>query len=488
MRRAYDVASVRAAEAKLIAEVGDLALMRRAAHGLALTCVRMLDRCYGSRVTLLVGSGNNGGDTLFAGAELAQRGVAVTAVRTGSHTHPAGSDALRGAGGRIVDADDRRAETAVAGADLLVDGVVGIGGRGTLASRPAHLLEVVAAAGVLVVAVDVPSGVDSDTGAVEGDAVWADVTVTFGALKTGLVVAPGALHCGLVELVDIGLGPSLVSGPPAVELLDADDVAALLPEPTAASDKYSQGVPGIVAGSSRYPGAAVLATGAALHAKAGLVRYAGPAADQVVARWPSAVVVDGPPGSAGQVQAWGIGPGIGTDDAAAGRVLDVLGANVAVVVDADALTVVAGDPALRDRIRARSAATVLTPHDGEFARLAPDLALDPDRVGATSALAQRLQATVLRKGMTTIVATPGRVTLVNPTGTAWLANAGTGDVLTGIITAYLAAGLDPHLAVGAAAFVHGLAGHLAGAGDDQPMTADQLVDALAPTYELIRRR
>jgi hydroxyethylthiazole kinase-like uncharacterized protein yjeF len=487
MRSVYDVATIRAAEAEVIADVGDLPLMRRAAHGLALTCARLLDGCYGSSVTLLVGSGNNGGDALFAGAELAARGAAVTAVRVGTRLHGPGSTALRSAGGRILAADDRRAESSVATADLLVDGIVGIGGRGQLASRPADLLDLAVTRGATVVAVDLPSGVESDTGVVAGDAVWADVTVTFGSLKPGLVVAPGAQHCGLVELIDIGLGASLAAAAATLQILDADDVASLLPHPDAASDKYSQGVPGLVAGSSRYPGAALLATGAALHAKAGLVRYAGTAAGEVVARWPSAIVVDGPPSAAGHVQAWGIGPGIGTDAAAAGRLREVLDADVPAVVDADALTLVADDPELAGALRNRSAATVLTPHDGEFARLAPDLDLVTDRRAAAAALAARMAATVVLKGITTIIATPDRVSLVNPTGTPWLANAGTGDVLTGILTAYLAAGIDAHLAAGAAVFVHGLAGHLASAGDEQPITSDQLVDALAETYALVRR-
>jgi len=483
-RPAYDVAAIRTAEAAVLARVGDLALMQRAAHGLALTCVRMLDQCYGSTVALLVGSGNNGGDALFAGAELAGRGAAVTAVLTGSRSHPSGTAALRRAGGRIVSADQRAAEVAVSTADLVLDGVVGIGGHGPLASRPADLLDLAVATGAVIVAVDVPSGVESDTGQVDGDAVWADVTVTFGSLKPGLVVAPGALHAGLVEVVDIGLRAELSVAPPALEVLDAADVAALLPQPDAASDKYSQGVAGIVAGSTRYPGAALLTTGGALYAKAGLVRYAGPAAKQVVGRWPSAIVVDGPPDAAGQVQAWGIGPGIGTDAAAARTLGGVLAADLPTVVDADALTLLARHPDLLAQVHGRTAPTVLTPHDREFTRIAPDLDLETDRVAAAAALARRLGATVLLKGVTTIVATVDRVPLVNPTGTPWLANAGTGDVLTGLLTAYLAAGLDPHLAAGAAAFVHGLAGHLASNGDRQPLTSDDLVHALPRAYGL----
>jgi hydroxyethylthiazole kinase-like uncharacterized protein yjeF len=394
---------------------------------------------------------------------------------------------LHRAGGRIVPADSRVAEWCVASADLVLDAVVGIGGRGALASRPADLFDLASASGAVVVAVDLPSGVDADTGVVAGDAVWADVTITFGALKVGLTVAPGAQHCGLVEVFDIGLGDALRTHRPAALVLDADDVAALLTRPTATSDKYSQGVPGIVAGSPHYPGAALLATGAALHAKAGLVRYVGDetVARSVVQRWPSAVVHSGSIADAGRVQAWGVGPGLGTDDAAHQRVLDVLATELPVVVDADALTLVSQREDLRGAVRNRPAPTVLTPHDGEFTRLAPDIDLGAGRLAAAATLAQRLGVTVLLKGVTTVIATDGERPLLNPTGSPWLANAGSGDVLTGVITAYLAAGEQAHLACGAAAFVHGLAGHLASAGDTEPITSEDLISALPRAYALL---
>ncbi len=485
-RFGYDVASVRAAETQVMAQVGDLALMRRAAHGLALTCARLLGSCYGTRVGLLVGSGNNGGDALFAGAELARRGAAVTALCLTDHPHAEGTAVLRSTGARVMSADERGAERVTSHVDLLLDGVVGIGGRGALASRPADLLDLAMGAGALIVAVDLPSGVDADTAVVAGPSAWADVTVTFGALKPGLVVTPGSERCGIVDVVDLGLGPVLAAYVPAVELLDADDVAQLLPVPGASSDKYSAGVPGIVAGSARYPGAALLATGAALHAKAGLVRYVGPAAAEVVQRWPSAVVASGLPSAAGRVQAWGIGPGLGTDAAASLALRDVLKSDVPAVVDADALTLLADDASLLGLLRQRTAATVVTPHGGEFAGLAPDLDVDAGRLKAAAALAERLDVTVLLKGATTVVASPGRTPLVNPTGTPWLANAGTGDVLTGLLAAYLAAGVEAHVAAGVAAFVHGWAGHLASDGGRQPIAADQLVDVLASTYAMIR--
>ena len=299
----------------MLAATPDGALMQRAATGLATVCLRLLGTAYGRRVTLLVGTGNNGGDALFAGASLARPGSAGHRRPARRRTRPRSRARRpapgRGAGGR------RRPDTGLDRADLVVDGMLGIGGRGGLRPDAAALARAAAEGPGITVAVDVPSGVDADTGAVEGDAFLAMHTVTFGAVKLGLVVGEGRGHAGQVHLVDIGLGPYL---PPATAVQFADaDVAARLPVPSASDDKYSQGVVGIVAGSATYPGAAVLCTGAALRTRPGLVRYAGTAADGVRAAWPEAIVTDGRPADAGRVQAWVVGPGMGTDDDARER-------------------------------------------------------------------------------------------------------------------------------------------------------------------------
>lgn len=488
MRGAHDVATVRAAEAALMNEVPEGELMQRAASGLARTCATVLrvDRggVYGARVVLLVGSGNNGGDALFAGSRLASRGAVVTAVLLAPTPHRAGLAALLRAGGRVIDADHTDADATVGAADLVVDGIVGIGGSGGLRPRAAELVDLAVAGDGVVVAVDLPSGIGADTGAVEGDAVWADVTVTFGTLKPGLLVTPGALRTGLLEVVDIGLGPHLPA--PVVEVLDAEDVARLVPRPHPLDDKYSQGVVGVAAGSAAYPGAAVLTTGGALLARPGLVRFAGSAAHDVVTAWPSAVVTADLPGDAGRVQAWAVGPGIGLGDDARARVDEVLAQPVPVVVDADALTLLAealpGEP---DRLRSRGSPTVLTPHAGEFARLAPDLDLAADRLGSVRALAARAGCTVLLKGFATIVADPDGRTRVNPTGTPWLATGGTGDVLTGMVGAFLAAGLSPLDAASGASFVHGLAGRIA-TDEQTTATSRDLVDSLPAAFAALR--
>lgn len=455
-----------------MARLPDGALMDRAAQGLAVECARLLERVYGARVVLLVGAGNNGGDTLYAGALLARRGARVTAVLLAPEkTHAGGLTALERAGGRRA-APDRFALDA----DLVVDGIVGIGGKGGL--REAAIPLALAARSVCTVAVDIPSGVDADTGEAGEDTIRADVTVTFGALKPGLIVGTGAERAGVVRLVDIGLDATL---PPArIHVLEATDVAALLPSPGEADNKYTRGVVGLVTGSATYPGAGVLSTGAAINGGAGMVRYAGTAAEAIRASYPEIVVQDGARPGDLHVQAWTVGPGIGTDDAARNLLAEVLATDLPVIADADAITLVGSSPEL---VRRRSAPTVLTPHDGEFARIAKGPSAD--RIGSARAAAAVLDAVVLLKGNATIVAAPDGRVWVNPTGTPWLGTAGSGDVLSGLIGSLLAAGVDAPLAAAAGAYVHGVAGQLAAA--DGPPSSVDVLHALRPALRAIAR-
>jgi hydroxyethylthiazole kinase-like uncharacterized protein yjeF len=441
------------------------ALMQRAAAGLAVACVRRLPRVYGSDVVLLVGGGDNGADALWAGTRLARRGARVTAVVT-REPRPDALAAVLAAGGRVGGMDD------VDDADLVVDGLVGIGGTGALRPPVAALAE--RSRGLDVVAVDLPSGVDADTGAVAGNAVTATTTVTFGTYKPGLLVGPGREHAGDLVLVDIGLEPYLPDAD--IEQLTDVDVAALLPVAGERSDKYGRGVVGVAAGSQTYTGAAVLAVGAAVRAGAGMVRFAGAphAAEQVRTHWPEVVVTEATGSdvvAAGRVQAWVVGPGLGTDDAAAATVEAVLAQDVPVLVDADGLTLLAENPQWLSR---RTAPTVLTPHDREFARFR-EADLGGDRIGATRRLAEAVGATVLRKGAATVVAAPDGRARVNGTGTPALATAGTGDVLSGGCGALLAQGLCPFDAASAGAHLHGGAGALASGG--APTSASAVLDA-----------
>ncbi len=268
MRHAHTVEQVRAAEGALMASLPEGALMQRAAAGLAYAVLDLLGSAYGRRVRLLVGSGDNGGDALYAGVLLARRGCAVEAWLLSDKVHEAGLAALRGAGG-VVCPSPRQSASSGTRPDVVVDGIVGIGGRPGL--RPDAVAALEACAGVPVVAVDVPSGVDVDTGETDGPHVEAAVTVTFGTHKVAHLVDPAASAAGAVTLVDIGLDLPTA----AVEALQPPDVAALLPRPDSNAHKYTRGVVGVRAGSATYPGAGLLCVAGAATGLCGMVRYVG---------------------------------------------------------------------------------------------------------------------------------------------------------------------------------------------------------------------
>ena len=408
----------------------------------------------GGRVVAASGDGGGNGGEAGGGGDGGGHGVAVTA----SGFTPV--------------------EEAILRADLVLDGIVGIGGKGGLRPDAAKLAEVVAESGAPVVAVDLPSGVDADTGEVHGAAVRADLTVTFGTHKPGLLIDPAREYAGSVRLVDIGL-TDVLPAEPGLEALQHADIAALLPVPGAESDKYRRGVVGIAAGSARYPGAAVLAVSGALRGGAGAVRYVGPAVDAVLARFPETLVSDQGPRKAGRVQAWVVGPGAGDD---AGTVAAVLEADVPVLIDADGLRL-----ADLDVVRGRGAATLMTPHAGEAAALlgVSREEVEGARLKWVRELAARYRATVLLKGSTTIVADPtGRPVRVNATGTPWLATAGSGDVLSGLAGSLLAAGLSALDAGSAAAYLHGLAGRFA--ADGAPAGAHDVAEAIPEAWRDVR--
>ena len=438
MLRACSVATVRALEEHAMAAVGDDALMQRAAAGLALVVAdelrRHRGRVYGAPVLVLVGPGNNGGDALFAGARLAARGAHVRAVPCLGRPHERGLAALLAAGGRVValpellDADGGL-RTAPA---VVVDGVLGIGGRPGLPDDVARLARALEEAGWPLVAVDLPSGVVADTGGVPGAAFRASRTVTFGERKPCHLLEPARSRCGPVELVDIGLQPDArpASGP-WLRQLEEDDVARAWPYPDALSDKYSRGVLGIDAGSDAYPGAAVLSTSGAVHAGAGMVRFLGadtPAAI-IGAQLPDVVF------SPGRVQAHLLGSGWGERADGADTVRAALDSGLPTLVDADGLR------HLPERV---PSSWLLTPHAGELARLLGEERswVSEDPVRAVQAGVSRTGATVLLKGASQLVATPDHDWIgVALPGPAWTAQAGSGDVLGGICGTLLAAGL-----------------------------------------------
>ncbi|MBX7445223.1 MULTISPECIES: NAD(P)H-hydrate dehydratase [unclassified Arthrobacter] len=445
MISAYTGTQVRAAEEPLLASgLGDV-LMQRAAHGLANAVVHELKargaRLNGAGVAVLAGKGNNGGDGLYAAAFLAARGMRTTAVLTGDAAHPDGLAAFERAGGRV----HRLTEAALpdlaaeAGrADVVIDAILGTGAKGGLRGIAADLVRAITDGNGrgLVVACDLPSGVDADTGEAAAPVLAADLTVTFGGAKAGLLADPGADHAGRVLVVPIGIEEHLPR--PALRRLGDDELAQLLPHPARRAHKYSRGVLGVVAGSEDYPGAAVLACRGALAAGVGMVRYLGPpsVADLVRQACPEVVCSTGTVAE-NRVQAWLVGSGIGPrDHEQLTRAREAIVSELPVVADAGAL------PALPAMLAPH---VVLTPHAGELASLFQRLGHGEDReaveagtLAAVRHAAERTGATVLLKGATTLVAAPWGTTFSQADGIPWLATAGSGDVLAGVIGALLA--------------------------------------------------
>ena len=474
MISAYSGTAVRAAEEPLLRQGLGPALMQRAAHGLHAAAARQLHRrgrIYGAVVMVLAGAGNNGGDALYAGARLAARGASVTALLFAGRAHPEALAELIRCGGSVRSQPDPASAAGLCRhADLVLDGLLGTGGKGGLRGPAAELAGALVPArdnqgtGPFILATDLPSGIDADTGAAAGPHIRADATVTFGAWKTGLMAGPGAAAAGTVECVDIGLGPYL--GEPELHRLEAADLAEAVYRPLATDHKYTRGVLGVAAGSATYPGAAVLAVGAALATGVGMVRYLGaPDVARLINIAHPEAVCSGGRVEETHVQAWLAGPGAGTDEEQRLRARAAMAAELPAVIDADALSEV--QPGL-------GAETVLTPHAGELARLlgALDEPVERERVEAdplswARRAAALTGATVLLKGWATLAVGPDGTAYSQAEATAGLATAGSGDTLAGILGALLATdhtapdertpGHYARLAA-AAASLHGLAG------------------------------
>lgn len=591
MEAVFTVDQIRRAEGPLLrAQDEPDELMRHAAKAVADAAKVMLAAPkpyflgrYATRVLLLVGSGGNGGDALYAGSLLAAEGIGVDAVLLGDAPHERALATFRRRGGAVlVDGlpdfpaslrgggnpeplDPASPESAEPwGYSLVIDGIAGLGGAGALREKAARIVRVAAKNHARFLAIDVPSGVAADTGAVEpgasiADPQWepgdpdepsprtldlpghvtADVTVTFGGLRFAHALSD---QCGEVVVADIALdgdSPELYLLPkekwpagaeagrslhgqlhrdlasdaadgttptwtyyrslavpprnaftwPTLYDVNPGDVWTSvgdhpLPprpgfprdlEPGADDDKYSGGVVGICAGGERYPGAGVLATMAAVRATSAMVRYVGSGASEVVRALPE-VVAHPSLDDARRVDAWVVGSGRGTDDAAAVELSELLGRDEPLLVDADAITLLAQRPELREKLVARDAETLLTPHAGEFRRLAEAMAGEeagadrsageiPDPVehpiDAAKAMATALDCVVLLKGRRTVVAMPaehghraGTVRIIDA-GTSWAATPGSGDVLSGLVGAWMAkdgmAGIAPAVTVHARA-------------------------------------
>lgn len=478
--------------------VDEAALMLRAAGQLARGVLAEGGRGYGLRVGWLAGAGNNGGDGLAAAGLLARRGVASHVCVLGGAGALRGvpalmRDRLAGTGVRLVDTP----AAALAGADVVVDCLLGTGASGPLRPATAEAAGLLTAAPAPVVACDLPTGVDGHTGAVQPGAVQASRTVTLGAGKVGLWLAPARGQTGRRVIADLGLiTPQDI---PAAWVLEDADAAAALPPPGTDAHKHSRGGVLLLAGAPGMAGAAVLAARGALAGGAGLVTVATAASvrDTVAAAVPEALTVALPAdpadarsalaGPLARADALVIGPGLGraatTDALAAGLLADVA---LPVVVDADGIGILAEHPELQGAHA--SPARVLTPHAGEFARLAPGQDWT-GRIDGGVRQAQAWGSTLVLKGPGTLTVTPGGTRWVNDSGSAALATGGTGDVLAGLLGAALAADPTGPRTVPAVVHLHGRAGeHAAAAADPRTVTAGAVAAAVGPALAGLRRR
>ena len=461
----FSVAQIRAAEERAFLVTAPGSLMERAAFALGVGCADLLQetfgRVYGTSVLVVVGPGNNGGDALFAGALLARRGVRVGiyCVVPGV-CHEVGLSAVLGAGGRVIDS--------LAGEfDLVLDGIAGLGSSRPVDNELARFINF----SPLVVAVDIPSGVNADTGVCDADAcIHADVTFTFGTLKPGLVLAPGAAFAGAIEVVDLDLE---FDSDPVLRVLGDYEVAELVPALSFDSYKYSRGVVGIAAGSPSYPGAAMLSVLGAQHSGVGMVMFREGFVDRslVLDSLPNVVSIES---DSPRITGWAVGPGFSGREEEHSFLVSVLDGELPVVLDAGALSDVAESADLRAAVAARSGVTVVTPHVGEFRQLFPSLTeFDLESVRTA---ARELNVIVVAKGPRTLVVGPDGRAFVDIEAAPAMGTAGSGDVLTGIIGGLLAGSaldtVDVVALVAAGVWIHSRAGRIAEAQSENPTAVD----------------
>ena len=426
-------------------------LMDRAGRAVARAVLDLAGRRYGLRVVVLCGKGSNGGDGVVAARALTRFGASV----------------------RVVDMESLGTfdVAMLERADVIVDALFGTGFRGAIEGAAARAVDAANRSEAAIVAADIPSGVDGKTGLCSGPCIDADITVAMGAQKIGTAIGPGALRAGTVVVADIGIPVEEA----VATMIEPWDVARALPGRAGDSHKRSSGSVVVVGGSDEMTGAPLLTARAALRSGSGYVNLVTtPAVSAVAAKAsPELVIHVEPEGFIGpdaldrardvvkRADAVAIGPGLGTGSQQRELVERALGSIEApVVADADALNLVAENPGPAE---SRSAPLIMTPHPAELARLLGTDTNDvqEDRLGSVAEAARRFGCTVVLKGHRSLIANPIGDIYVNPTGGPELATAGTGDVLTGVCAAYVAAGLDPTSAAWAGAYVHGAAGSLA---------------------------
>jgi len=449
---------------------------------------------YGRRVLVVAGPGNNGGDGFVAARLLAARGFEVRVMLTGDRGRLKGD--AKFAAERWTGAVEPAAPNGVADADVIVDALFGAGLDRDVEDLPRALIEAMNACGVPVVAVDMPSGIHGTTGAIMGLAVKAARTETFFKRKTGHLLLPGRLHCGRISVADIGIPARVLAQiKPQAFANEPGLWAASFPMPQAEGHKYSRGHTVVVSGGLPTTGAARLAARAALRAGAGLVTIASPPEALAVNAASSLAVMVRPVDGAAELaefladkrrNAAVLGPGGGVGPEMRAQVAAALASGASTVLDADALTSFAADPdALMKQLAGKSA--VLTPHGGEFSRLFKAIHEDPhlnSKLEKTRAAAGLSKAVVLQKGADTVVASPDGRAAIADNAPPYLATAGAGDVLSGLIGGLLAQGMPAFEAASAAVWLHGEAATECGPG----LIAEDLSEALTAVYRRLFTR
>ncbi len=512
MRAVFTGEEMRRLDERAIRELGipGATLMENAGRGAADAALAWLAGAKrparSSRVVIVCGKGGNAGDGFVVARVLRRRGVRCDVLLT------APARALRGeAAGTLRELEETGlrprliTEAAAIGhllarADLIVDALLGTGGRGAPDGVVAGVIDAVNASGRPVLALDIPSGLPADGGAPAHAAVRADVTVTFAGLKRGLVMPPGRELAGRVCVADIGVPAPEVSRGITTFLLEPADVARHFPRRDRAAHKGVYGHLLVVAGSIGKTGAAALAADGALRAGAGLVTVATAASQQpivagLMVEAMTAPLAEGAPGCIGQ-GAWdvvtelvasrdavAVGPGVGLDPETQELVRRlVVEGRVPMVIDADGLTALARHLEI---LKSAPAPRCLTPHPGEMARLlgASVAEVQRDRIAVARDFATSYRAHVVLKGAVSVIAAPDGTVLLNPTGNPGMASGGTGDVLTGVVGALLARGLAPSDALASAVYLHGLAGDIAAARiGEESLIARDVVAALPEAF------
>ncbi len=506
--RILNAAQMREADRYTIEDIGipSLVLMENAGRQVVAAIEAAYESQLDGRVAVLCGRGNNGGDGFVVARTLLQRGIDTSVFVIGTVAEIRGDartnlDILGRLGVTVVEINDEQTWelhfSEIARCSLIVDAIFGTGLRSALAGMLETVIADINAADIPIVAVDLPSGMSADTPHLIGDCIDASLTVTLAAPKLPLVLPPGEAYAGDVVIADIGIPLEVIDAVegPRVELLTPEQLRGLVGPRAADSHKGDFGRLTLAAGSMGKTGAAYLAAMGALRSGAGLVTVATPASclPVVASMGPAYMTVDLPDDDAGMVTAAAVdrlleqthdviacGPGLGRSANVAEFVRALLDrATCPLVLDADAITVLADDPGRLSGTEERN--VIITPHPGEMARLIGASVSDVqnNRLEVATDFATTHRVHVVLKGHRTVIATPEGHVFINPTGNPGMATGGTGDVLTGMIAAWLAQLLDAEAACRLAVFLHGAAGDLAEAREGQAaMTATDLLDHL----------